>query len=53
MASHVDHRLDGEAAARRQHHARSGLGYVADEGIFMELQADAVAAELAHHREAA
>ena len=25
---------------------------MADEGVFMELQADAVAAELAHHREA-
>ena len=48
----VDHGLDGEAHARDEHGALTGLADEADEGVLVELEADAVAAELADHVEA-
>src|SRR5450830_41005 len=48
----VDHRLDGEGHAGFQFHARTGAAVVQDLRLFVEHLADAVAAELANHREA-
>jgi hypothetical protein len=48
----VDHRLDGEGHARLQHHAGAGLAVVQHLRVLVVDLADAVAAVLAHHREA-
>ena len=49
----VDHRLDGEGHARLQLHARCPAGRSAAPAAPRGSAADAVAAELAHHAEAA
>jgi hypothetical protein len=51
-AAGVDHRLDGEGHAGHQFFQRAGLAVVQHLRLFVEVAADAVAAELAHHREA-
>src|SRR2546421_11787048 len=48
----VDHRLDGEGHARFQGQTRSGLAVMQHLWLLVEFSADAVAAELAYHREA-
>src|SRR5688572_2811650 len=45
----VDHRLDGEGHARLQREADAAPAVVEDLRLFVELPADAVPAELAHH----
>ena len=49
----VDHRLDREDHARHQLLERAGPAVVQHLRLLVEARADAVAAELAHHREAA
>src|SRR5688572_10660135 len=46
----VDHRLDREGHARLERHAGAGAPVVQDLRLLVELAADAVAAEFAHHR---
>ena len=48
----VDHRLDGEDHAGLAARAGAGLAVVQHLRLFVEVAADAVAAEFAHHREA-
>ena len=48
----VDHGLDGEHHAGLQLFQRAGAAVVQNLGFFVEFLADAVSAELAHHREA-
>src|SRR5437879_800060 len=48
----VDHRLDREGHARLKRQSGPRLAVVQDLRLLMEFPADAVAAELAHHREA-
>ena len=50
FAPGVDHGLDGEGHAFAQHVQRAGAAVVQDLRLFVEDLADAVAAELAHHR---
>src|SRR5687768_10080792 len=45
----VDHGLDREGHARLERHAGAGAAVVQDLRLLVELAADAVAAELAHH----
>src|SRR2546422_7470733 len=46
----IDHRLDGEGHARFQRQPGRGLAVMQDLRLLMELAADSMAAELAHHR---
>ena len=48
VASHVDHRLDGERHAGHDEHPRAPFAEVLHVGFFMELDAAAVAAQVAH-----
>src|SRR5688500_8057411 len=49
----VDHRLDGEGHALGEPHALSGAAVMEDLRFLVEAPPDAVAAEFAHHAEAA
>src|SRR6185437_10223463 len=51
-ATGVDHRLDRENHARLKFHAGAGLAVMQHLRLFVELAADAVPAEFAHHRKA-
>src|SRR3546814_5735733 len=51
-AAGVDHRLDGEEHALAQLHAGAGAAVVQHAGRIVKDLAEAVAAEVGHHREA-
>ena len=49
LASHINHRLDGKDHAGNHEHFRARLGDIADPGFFVELDANAMAADLPHN----
>ena len=47
--THVDHRLDGEHHARHKQHTRTLVSVVHHVGLLVELQSNAMTAEVAHN----
>ena len=50
LGSLVDHRLDREHHARCKHHAGASLTNISNPRVLMELDANAVTADLTNHR---